>query len=229
MSGIRSGDVPDKKTQSPLDDRSNSDYLTVMGRVTAQTDTRRGILDTAYGLVGAKGFSGVGLNEILTSAGVPKGSFYHYFGSKEAFGEALLADYFETYLADLDITLAEPGLNHAERLMNYWRKWQATQGSIDDRRKCLAVKLAAEVSDLSEPMRLALKDGTASIIARLSQSIAAGVAEGSLTVESEPHTTAEDLYHVWLGASLMAKIVRTDAPFGAAMGTTRRILGLASP
>src|ERR1700712_2467271 len=183
-----------------------------MARATAHTDTRQRILDTAYGLVGAKGISGVGLNEILTSAGVPKGSFYHYFGSKEAFGEALLADYFATYLADLDTTLAEPGLNHAERLMNYWRKWQATQGSIEYQRKCLAVKLAAEVSDLSEAMRLALKGGTAAIIERLSRSIAAGVTEGSLTVESEPHTTAEDLYHVWLGASLMAKIVRTDAP-----------------
>ncbi|MCP1538852.1 TetR/AcrR family transcriptional regulator [Methylorubrum extorquens] len=199
-----------------------------MARLAAQTDTRQEILDSAYGLVGAKGFSGVGLNEILTSAGVPKGSFYHYFGSKEAFGEALLADYFKSYLADLDTTLAEPGLSHAEHLMNYWRKWQATQGSIDDQRKCLAVKLAAEVSDLSEPMRLALKSGTAAIIERLARSIAAGVAEGSLTVESEPHTTAEDLYHVWLGASLMAKIVRTDAPFEAAIGTTRRILGLTS-
>jgi TetR/AcrR family transcriptional repressor of nem operon len=203
-----------------------------MARLSAQTDTRpdtrQGILDTAYGLVGAKGFSGVGLNEILSSAGVPKGSFYHYFGSKEAFGEALLADYFETYLADLDATLAEPGLSHAERLMNYWRRWQATQGSNDDQRKCLAVKLAAEVSDLSEAMRLALKGGTAGIIERLARAIAAGVAEGSLTIGSAPETTAEDLYHVWLGASLMAKIVRTDAPFEAAIGTTRRILGLAA-
>ena len=199
-----------------------------MSRVTVHTDTRQEILDTAYALVGAKGFSGVGLNEILTSAGVPKGSFYHYFGSKEAFGEALLADYFETYLADLDRTLAEPGLSHAERLMTYWRKWQATQGSIDNQRKCLAVKLAAEVSDLSEPMRLALKNGTAAIIERLSRSIAAGVAEGSLSVGSEPQTIAEDLYHLWLGASLMAKIVRTDTPFEAALGTTQRILGLAS-
>ncbi|MFB0487973.1 TetR/AcrR family transcriptional repressor of nem operon [Methylobacterium sp. OAE515] len=195
-----------------------------MAQVSGNIDTRRGILDTAHGIVGAKGFSGVGLNEILVAAGVPKGSFYHYFGSKEAFGEALLADYFEAYLADIDATLAEPGLSHAERLMNYWRKWQATQGSIDYQRKCLAVKLAAEVSDLSEPMRLALKRGTAGIIDRVTGAIQAGVAEGSLKVEAEPRATAETLYHLWLGASLMAKIERTDAPFEAAMTTTRRIL-----
>lgn len=196
-----------------------------MAQVNGNTDVRQGILDTAHRIVGAKGFSGVGLNEILASAGVPKGSFYHYFGSKEAFGEALLADYFADYLADIDATLAEPGLTHAERLMNYWGKWQATQWSIDYQRKCLAVKLAAEVSDLSEPMRLALKSGTAGILARLSAAIAAGITEGSLEVADEPPITAETLYHVWLGASLMAKINRTDAPFQAAMATTRRILG----
>jgi TetR/AcrR family transcriptional regulator, transcriptional repressor for nem operon len=207
-----------------LDDRSNQGYVGCMAHPSGNTDTRQGILDTAHRIVGAKGFSGVGINEILAAAGVPKGSFYHYFGSKEAFGEALLADYFEDYLADIDATLGEPGLSHAERLMNYWRKWQATQGSIDYQRKCLAVKLAAEVSDLSEPMRLALKAGTAGIIHRVAGAIEAGVAEGALTVDGEPYATAETLYHLWLGASLMAKIERTDAPFGAAMATTRRIL-----
>ena len=198
-----------------------------MAQATGNTDVRQGILDTAHRIVGAKGFSGVGLNEILAAAGVPKGSFYHYFGSKEAFGQALLEDYFADYLADIDTTFAEPGLSHAECLMNYWRKWQATQGSIDHQRKCLAVKLAAEVADLSEPMRLALKGGTAGIIDRVTGAIEAGIAEGSLTVEREPRTTAEALYHLWLGASLMTKITRTDAPFEAAMATTRRLLGLA--
>ena len=198
-----------------------------MAQASGTIDVRQGILDMAHRIVGVKGFSGVGLNEILLAARVPKGSFYHYFGSKEAFGEALLADYFAAYLADIDVTLSEPGLSHGERLMTYWRKWQATQGSIDDQRKCLAVKLAAEVSDLSEAMRLALKGGTAGIIERLARAIEAGAAEGSLKVAGAPHATAEALYHVWLGASLMAKIVRTDAPFEAAMTTTRQILGLA--
>ena len=84
-------------------------------------DVRQNILAAAQQIMAAKGFSAVGLNEILVSARVPKGSFYHYFGSKEAFGEALLAGYFEDYLTALDSTLAEPGLSHAVRLMNYWQ------------------------------------------------------------------------------------------------------------
>ncbi len=189
-------------------------------------DVRQNILAAAQRIMAAKGFSAVGLNEILVSARVPKGSFYHYFGSKEAFGEALLAGYFQDYLMDLDATLGEPGLSHAERLMNYWRRWQESQGNLDCQGKCLAIKLAAEVSDLSEAMRLALKTGTTGIIERLSHAIEAGVAEGSVVIEDKPHATAETLYHLWMGASLMAKILRTPAPFDTATATTRRILSV---
>jgi TetR/AcrR family transcriptional repressor of nem operon len=189
-------------------------------------DVRRHILETAQGLIAAKGFSAVGLNEILTSAGVPKGSFYHYFGSKDAFGEALLKQYFEDYLADLDVTLQEPALNQAERLEGYFQNWENTQGGFDCRGKCLAVKLAAEVSDLSEAMRLALKAGTSGIIERLSQAIEAGAAEGSLSIDGSPRAAAETLYQLWLGASLMAKIGRTPAPFASAAAATRRTLNL---
>jgi TetR/AcrR family transcriptional repressor of nem operon len=189
-------------------------------------DVRQGILDTGRRIMAAKGFSAVGLNEILTGAGVPKGSFYHYFGSKEAFGEALLEDYFDEYLAELDETLRQPGLTMAQRLMNYWRQWQETQSFFDCQGKCLAVKLAAEVADLSEAMRSALKRGTSGIIDRLGLAIAAGVAEGSLTIDDDPAQVAQSLYQLWLGASVMAKIVRTTQPFGAAMMTTRQILRL---
>jgi TetR/AcrR family transcriptional repressor of nem operon len=189
-------------------------------------DVRQGILDTGRRIMAAKGFSAVGLNEILTGAGVPKGSFYHYFGSKEAFGEALLEDYFDDYLAALDETLRQPGLTMAQRLMDYWREWQETQSFLDCQGKCLAVKLAAEVADLSEAMRSALKRGTSGIIDRLGLAIAAGVAEGSLTIDDDPAQVAQSLYQLWLGASVMAKIVRSTQPFEAAMMTTRQILRL---
>ena len=186
-------------------------------------DVRQNILDAAQRIMAVKGFSAVGLNEILAAARVPKGSFYHYFASKDAFGEALLKAYFESYLDDLDATLATPG-THAQRLMTYWAKWQDTQGDFDCQGKCLAVKLAAEVSDLSEAMRLALKSGTSDIIERLSRSIAAGMADGSLKTRGDADQIGETLYHTWLGASLMAKIVRTQTPFGTAMITTRQTL-----
>ena len=187
-------------------------------------DTRDNILASGQRLMAGKGFSAVGLNEILATAGVPKGSFYHYFGSKDAFGEALLEVYFEDYLADIDKTLAKPGLNMARRLMNYFANWQESQSFLDCQGKCLAVKLGAEVADLSETMRAAMNRGTAGIVSRLAAAIETGAAEGSLSVDDTPARVAQSLYQLWLGASVMVKIVRNLQPFETAMSTTHQIL-----
>jgi len=194
----------------------------------ASGDVRDNILATGQRLMAGKGFSAVGLNEILADAGVPKGSFYHYFGSKDAFGEALLDNYFDGYLAELDVTLRQPGLTMAQRLLSYFQVWQQTQSFFDCQGKCLAVKMAAEVADLSEAMRLSIKRGTSGIVSRLAGAIEAGVAEGSLTVTDDAVATAQSLYQLWLGTSVMVKIERTTAPFDTAMQTTRQILHLPS-
>ncbi|WP_312414155.1 TetR/AcrR family transcriptional regulator [Pseudescherichia sp.] len=187
---------------------------------------REHILATGQRIMAGKGFSAVGLKEILDESDVPKGSFYYYFSSKEDFGVAMLEHYFDDYLADLDETLAEPGISYAQRLMNYWQKWRDTQSFSDCQGKCLAVKLGAEVADLSDKMRLALMHGTAGIISRLADALEAGVAEGSLTLEDEPEKVAESLYQLWVGASVMVKIVRTVTPFDSALKMTRQILHL---
>lgn len=192
------------------------------------SEVRHTILETGQRIMAGKGFSAVGLNEVLTAAKVPKGSFYHYFASKDAFGEALLERYFEDYLAEIDKTLAQPGLTMAQRLMHYWRSWQESQSFLDCQGKCLAVKLGAEVADLSEAMRLALKRGTSGITSRLARAIKAGVAEGSLSIKEDPNDVAQSLYQLWLGASIMVKITRTMEPFETALATTQRILGLPS-
>ena len=88
------------------------------------------------------------------------------------------------------------------------------------------MKLGAEVADLSEAMRLALKVGTERVIARLADALASGANEGSLTLDDSPQHVAASLYSLWLGASVMARIVRTDEPFEQAMRTTLRTLGL---
>jgi len=195
--------------------------------VRLDSDARQNLLENGQRLIAGKGFSAVGLNEILTAAGVPKGSFYHYFGSKNAFGEALLESYFKDYLTDLDEALAQPG-PMAQRILNYWQHWQETQSYLDYQGKCLAVKLGAEVADLSEAMRLALDRGTSAVIDRLEQAVAAGVSEGSLTIDDNPRDVARGLYQLWLGASVMAKIARDAQPFQTAMMTTRHILHLST-
>ena len=163
---------------------------------TSYDDTRQHLLDTGYRIMAVKGFSGVGLNEILQTAGVPKGSFYHYFKSKEQFGQALLEDYFRVYLADMDQRFSAPGLNARERLMSYWQKWLDNACPPCDEQRCLVVKLSAEVADLSESMRITLRDGSDGIIERLVGCLGQGRDDGSLAPCDARHM-ASALYQLW--------------------------------
>ena len=186
--------------------------------------TRQVILDTAQVIVGRKGFSAVGLNEILQAAEVPKGSFYHYFNSKDAFGVVLLDSYFDHYVNGMQQLFNQPGLSGFAKLMRYWQSWVDNQTGCTDTGKCLAVKLGAEVSDLSEPMRLALQRGTARTIELLAQALQHGIEDGSLQAQPHPESLARRLYALWLGTSVMSKFTRTSAPFDEALLLTQHLL-----
>jgi TetR/AcrR family transcriptional repressor of nem operon len=196
----------------------------MLGAMKTETQsTRQHILDIGYKLIVRKGFSCVGLSLLLQEAEVPKGSFYHYFKSKEQFGEALITDYFEKYQLDLDTLFNNSTLTGYERLMQYWQQWLhvQTDGSVDQ--KCLVVKLSAEVADLSEAMRLALLQGSAGIIDRLTTCVQVGITDKSIALQ-DPQSTAEMLYHMWLGASLMNKLGHSPAALERALVTTETIL-----
>jgi len=161
---------------------------------TPRADVRQHILDTAKPIILGKGFSVVGLNEVLKAAAVPKGSFYHYFKSKELFGEALLDDYFAGYLAAIDALLKSDDTPAAQRLMRYWQGWLPERPGEGVQCQCLAAKLGGEVSDLSEAMRLALQHGTDNIIARLADCMREGIADGWLRGDLDASHWAETLY-----------------------------------
>lgn len=198
-----------------------------MSTTPATRDMRKHILDIAYPLMLRKGFTGVGLAEVLSTARVPKGSFYHYFGSKEAFGEAVLEAYFAAYLEHVDALLAQPGTG-AQRLIAYFQDWFEAQTGADPEGRCLVVKLGAEVCDLSEPMRAALERGTGAVIGRLARCIERGRADGSLAAGADPQAVAQILYQSWIGAAQLAKIQRRSAPLEHAMASTRQLLGLSA-
>ena len=207
-----------------------------------QPPVKHHILRCGERLIAAKGFVGVGLAEILAEAGVPKGSFYHYFGSKERFGEALLAQYLERYLAQLDVLLQpdDAGTPARVRLMRYWSYWNMSQCGIAPAdaavdgcateaagARCLIVKLSAEVADMSEPMRLALRRGTDDIVQRIALCLQQCQNEGAVPASADTAALALTMYELWLGASLLAKLRRDGTAFEHALKSTEQLLDMA--
>lgn len=187
---------------------------------TRSDQTRQAILDAGRRLVQTGGFGAVGLKAILAESGVPKGSFYYYFPSKEAFGEAMLQDYVADYLARIDGLFDRPGTG-ADKLMTFCEAWLDREREAGLAGTCLVVKLGAEVSDLSEPMRLALDDGVTALTARLAEILREGIADGSIRPLPEPDRSAEALYAQWLGAAILSKLSHDQAPLKRALDDTR--------
>ncbi|WP_326835334.1 TetR/AcrR family transcriptional regulator [Amycolatopsis rhabdoformis] len=190
----------------------------------AKAETRKTLLDAARRIVLAKGYAAVGINEVLADAGVPKGSFYHWFSSKDAFGEAMMKSYFDDYFATMDRIVAQREKSSAEHLMQYWQYFYDTQAADDCQGGCLVVKLGAEIADLSEAMRVTTKSGTAEIVDRIERMITDGITDGSVSVVDTPRATAESLYDLWLGASMIAKIHGSAGQLDRAMAVTRQVL-----
>ena len=186
-------------------------------------DTREHLLSTGEAVIRGKGFAAVGLAEILAEAGVPKGSFYHYFKSKEAFGTDMLARYFQSYDRQLQQLLSRPGSTARKLLLDYYMRWASHEGG-NCQQACLAVKLSGEVSDLSESMREVLAAGMRSVEKRLADAIRRGQQEGSLHADIDADTLAPALYTLWVGAELMAKVQRSSQPLQQALQLTEIML-----
>ncbi len=165
----------------------------------------------------------MGLSELLKAAGIPKGSFYHYFQSKEQFGETLLRRYFDQYLARVELLFQSSEGNHYQNLMRFWQYWVENNRYLCDSGQCLVVKLASEVSDLSESMRQVLTTGTRQAVHLIAVCIEQGKQAGDIQV-NDSQAMAEHLYEYWLGACLMNKIHQDDQSLERALVRTERLL-----
>ncbi|SJL84316.1 HTH-type transcriptional repressor NemR [Vibrio palustris] len=186
-------------------------------------DTKQHILDVGYQIVAKKGFTGMGLSELLKAAGIPKGSFYHYFQSKEQFGETLLQRYFDDYLARVESLFKSSDGNYYQNLMRFWQYWVENNRYLCESGQCLVVKLASEVSDLSEAMRQVMVNGTHQAIQLIAACIEKGKQAGDIQV-NDSQALAEYLYEYWLGSCLMNKIRQDDVSLQRALARTEQLL-----
>lgn len=195
-----------------------------MKRSNKSEATRQHILDTSFELVLRKGFVGVGLQEILKTCDVPKGSFYYYFASKEDFGCALLEQYLRDYKVKVEqLWLQTDGSAYA-RLMALWQAWIEDPIHGGWAENCLIVKLAAEVSDLSEDMRQILNFGVRKLTERVARLLREGQQEGSIPPHIDPNKMAQVMYQLWFGAALLTKLSQDKAPLYLALETTQSLL-----
>ncbi len=177
-----------------------------------QPNTKHRIIQAGCSAITAKSFNGCGLKEILDDAGVPKGSFYHYFRSKEDLGVAVIeqsarehVEYMRELLEQRDV----PPLERIRRLFAELREYYAEQGL---RRECIIPKLALEVAQLSEPMRLAIRYAYGRWAALLAKTLDEAKAAGELAADVDSERTANLLVNTWEGVTIRMQIEKSLDP-----------------
>jgi TetR/AcrR family transcriptional repressor of nem operon len=168
--------------------------------------TREKLIKAGAKAMLAKSYHAVGIQEILAKVDVPKGSFYHYFESKEAFGVAIIEYYGEQLANSIEEKLAKEEHSPREKIQEYFlgiRDYYAVHGCG---RGCLVAKLAIEVENPSVPMCKALKREFDKWTALFAACIREGQKIGEISLAYDAESMAEFLYTSWEGALIRMQV-----------------------
>ena len=174
--------------------------------------TREALLNAGVAVLTEKGFSATGIDEILKSVGVPKGSFYHFFGSKEAFGAALIARYDEYFVRKLDRFFLDEARSPLDRIDAFFADAERGMKRFGFRRGCLVGNLGQEMGTLPEAFRAQLTDVLLGWQRRTATVLEQAKRDGEVARSTDCAEWAAFLWTGWEGAVLRAKLERKAAP-----------------
>ncbi|MFM1871027.1 MAG: TetR/AcrR family transcriptional regulator, transcriptional repressor for nem operon [Planctomycetota bacterium] len=175
-------------------------------------DSRERLLAAGTELFGKKGFHGCGLTEILQHAGVPKGSFYHHFHSKEEFGVVLIERARDEFLAELRPILGDLQRSPLQRLRTMFEHIRGECAAHGPTVECLIPKLALETANLSAPVLAAVRDAYAQANALVADVLRQAQRGGEIDAKADAEHLAKVLLMLWEGATLRMQIERSTAP-----------------
>jgi TetR/AcrR family transcriptional repressor of nem operon len=176
------------------------------------TELRERLLDKGVTLLMEQGYHGTGLQEIVQSVGVPKGSFYNYFPSKEAFSAEVVKYYVEPFIKQLDGHLQRSDVSAEAALRAYFDELIEETERRNFKGGCLLGNLMGEIGDTSELAQTSLREAVHRYRDKLREAIARCQSEGSFRKDMDARDMADFLVNFWQGALLRMKIERSVRP-----------------
>lgn len=175
-------------------------------------EARESLIRTGLEVLTEKGYSASGLDEILRRAAVPKGSFYHYFTSKEAFGVELIDCYAAYFARKLDRFLTDESSPPLQRFRAFIADAKDGMSRHAYTRGCLVGNLGQEMEALPELFRARLMAVFMDWQTRVENCLLAAKAAGEIPRTADCGQLAAVFWIGWEGAVLRAKLERDAAP-----------------
>ncbi|MCV9945097.1 TetR/AcrR family transcriptional regulator [Rhizobium sp. BT-175] len=174
--------------------------------------TRDNLVKAGLRMFHNEGYAATGVQGIAESVGVPKGSFYNHFPSKEVFGAEVLDAYFDRNEEKLRSVVCDSGIPPLARLQAYFDeriKAFETAGFV---RGCLIGNISAEVADHSVLMRQHLSRHFGSWTRFFEACIAQAQDEGTVGRDLPAALLARFVLNSWEGALLRMRAEKSNEP-----------------
>lgn len=195
-----------------------------MGRT---SDAKVKILGAARTLIELRGYSALGVAEICKSAGVPKGSFYYFFDTKEALALAVIDEHW----ADQERTWKRILAGEEEPLDRLRRLFEATQATQRAGQRdcgtvsgCLFGNLTLEMSNQTEAIRGRLQEIFDAQVDMIDAIVVEALARGDVTV-ADTREAARSVVAQLEGHVLFAKLYNDTQRLGPLWANCLALLG----
>ena len=166
------------------------------------------LLSCGVELIQKQGFHGTGIKDLVQAAGVPKGSFYYYFESKEQFTAQSIIHYITPFVDRIHALVATIGETRSAMavLTEYFAEMASELEQNPDAGGCLLGNLLGEIDSSNQLAMAALESATENYQAALEKLIAAGQKEGDIRTDIDQKTLTGLLFDAWQGAILRNRV-----------------------
>ena len=182
------------------------------------------LIESAVEVFHARGFNGCSVQDIVEAAGVPKGSFYNHFKSKEALGVEVVRAY--TRLVGAYVAEAGAGeifsgdATPLERVRAYFEAVIEQNVSCGVRKGCLLGNFATELAPHSTEIAYAVTDALDNWSVAVARALAQAQEAGELSKDADVEALGRYLVDGYEGAAARAKLIGDRAPMDEFIRTT---------
>ena len=175
-------------------------------------NTRDKLIAISIEAMSIKGFNNTGIAEILAVAKVPKGSFYHYFKSKDDLGLAIIDHYGQQLRVGLSEHLAHAEGSALTRLRSYFETILAYfEGKLASC-NCLLGNLGQELSMQNALMRDTIFGHYRALENVIAECLRQAKAEGELASHQDEQMLAKMFFASWEGCLVRARLEQSEQP-----------------
>ncbi len=185
-----------------------------MNRPRRSEHTREALIEAGIEQLSEHGYHGTGIKQILDVVNVPKGSFYNFFASKEAFVAEVIAHYSRNLLRQLTDFVEGEGkvLTPIDQLRSIYRYSLKQYASHEFKKSCLVGAIAIEISAESEMCRLELDKALKSWLHFFSSVFSQAQSQKRVRDDMSAMDMAAVYWSVWEGALMTMKMSADTKP-----------------